>query len=713
MEQMVPELEDMVARAYFTGAEARAIAARRQAFEYKLKRKAPLLADFLAYIAYEADLDELRAARRARAAEAGHAGAAGPPGLADRAGQRRIHFIYARAVRKWRGDLSLWRAWLGHCAATGAARRGSRVAAAALALHPREPALWAAAAEWEFGGGAARTRARGGGGNPAAARALLQRGLRANPDCDELWGDYLRLELAYAATLRARRAVLVGDGGGKKNDDGGEKQAPPAAKRARKAAGARSPAAASDDDDTAAESSGDEDIGAVEGEVATTGAAPTTTAAPGTPPRAGGDASETEASRRVLDGGVAALVARSAVNARPASLRLRLALLDALHAPDVLAASLPGAAEAASGLYASLTADFPTQPAAWEAAARRHVGPYAPAGATSATAAPPAKKQARGRAAAALPSSSALPPADAAAAAVFDAGVAACPSSSDLWDTYAGFLAERAGKAGRNDGAPLTDALLSVYQRAAAAGCASEAALLAWPRAALAAGRVGEALEAAAAATTAALASAPVWKQRLVLEAQAKPDGAALAALAAEAAASVPLAEAGPVWEQAFLCATRLADGHTTIPALADAFVAALVGAARPKGPVSGGLGAAAAAALAAVTTVGGPPARRTLAARIRKAGPPPGGDFFDAFLEAEVKEAGGGGGDGLPSPSITAWFEDALAVYGPASPALWLRYAAWGRAGAGKGGGDLYWRATKALGEEHVGAFVDGFGRL
>ena len=73
MEQMVPELEDMVARAYFSPAEARAIAARRQAFEYKLKRKAPLLADFLAYVTYEADLDELRAARRARAAAAGHA----------------------------------------------------------------------------------------------------------------------------------------------------------------------------------------------------------------------------------------------------------------------------------------------------------------------------------------------------------------------------------------------------------------------------------------------------------------------------------------------------------------------------------------------------------------------------------------------------------------------------------------------------------------
>ena len=709
----MPELEDMVARGYFTPPEARAIAARRQAFEYRLKRKAPLLADYLSYIAYEADLDELRAARRARAAEAGIAAAAGPPGLADRAGARRIHFIYARAVRKWRGDLGLWRAWLGHCAATGAARRGSRVAAAALALHPKEPALWAAAAEWEFGGGAARARARGGAGNPAAACALLQRGLRANPECDGLWGDYLRLELAYAATLAARRAVLVG---GKKK--GG--QAEPAPKKARRAPAA---AAAEGEDASSGASSGEEDIGAVEGEVVDAGdgaAAPS--AAPGTPPKgsaqggADDDASESAASRRVLAGGVAPLVTRSALAARPASLALRLALLDALHSPDVLAAGpLPGAVEAAGLIYGSLTADFPGEPAAWEAAARRCVGPYAVSLPASKA---PTGRRGRG-AAAASTASAALPPADAAAAAVFEEGVAACPA---LWDAYAAFLVKRGAKAKSGGANPppaaFMDALLGVYSRAAAAGAGSEASLLAWPRAALAAGRVGDALAAAAAATAARPASAPLWKQRLVLEAQAAApagggSGAVLTRLAAEAGGALPFTESGPVWEQAFVCARRFGgDGEasTTVSSLADAFVAALTATARGAGPVSGGLGAAAAAALAAVAAVGGgPPARRALAARIRAAGPPPGAAFFESFLKAEVAEAGGPGA--LPAPAVRAWFEDAVASYGASCPSLWLAYAAWGGRPAGVSKGDIYWRATKALeGDAAVAAFVEGF---
>lgn len=241
MEDMVPELQDYVSRGYLSKEEARAVAGARRDHEYRLKRKAPLLADFLRYIEYETAVDELvRARRRAMPREER------PPrkGLADRAGERRIHFIYARACRKFRGDLSLWSSWLAFCAERGCAKKGGRVAAAALALHPREPALWAAAAAWEYGGGggggsaffasdseARKKRKKGGGAsggsgsNPAAARALMQRGLRACGErCDALWAEYLRLELAYAATLRERRRVLglLSEGGDGKEERKGE-----------------------------------------------------------------------------------------------------------------------------------------------------------------------------------------------------------------------------------------------------------------------------------------------------------------------------------------------------------------------------------------------------------------------------------------------------------------------------------------------------------
>ena len=47
MEEMIPELEDFQTRGYFSKAEIRAVAKRRQDFEYLLKRRAALKQDYL------------------------------------------------------------------------------------------------------------------------------------------------------------------------------------------------------------------------------------------------------------------------------------------------------------------------------------------------------------------------------------------------------------------------------------------------------------------------------------------------------------------------------------------------------------------------------------------------------------------------------------------------------------------------------------------
>ena len=47
MEEMVPELEDLEKRGFFSAAELKQIAAKRTNFEYLLKRRAPLKADYL------------------------------------------------------------------------------------------------------------------------------------------------------------------------------------------------------------------------------------------------------------------------------------------------------------------------------------------------------------------------------------------------------------------------------------------------------------------------------------------------------------------------------------------------------------------------------------------------------------------------------------------------------------------------------------------
>jgi U3 small nucleolar RNA-associated protein 6 len=84
------------------------------------------------------------------------------------------------------------------CRLHGGSRAMSRALARALALHPTEASLWSYAASWEW-----RQRK-----DAPAARALMQRALRACPASAGLWADYFGLEVAYAATLRERRSVL-------------------------------------------------------------------------------------------------------------------------------------------------------------------------------------------------------------------------------------------------------------------------------------------------------------------------------------------------------------------------------------------------------------------------------------------------------------------------------------------------------------------------
>lgn len=63
--------------------------------------------------------------------------------------------------------------------------------------------VWIYAAAWEFDRNL----------NVAAARALMQNGLRVCPNSEDLWVEYLRMELTYLNKLKARR-VALGEGEG-------------------------------------------------------------------------------------------------------------------------------------------------------------------------------------------------------------------------------------------------------------------------------------------------------------------------------------------------------------------------------------------------------------------------------------------------------------------------------------------------------------------
>lgn len=63
--------------------------------------------------------------------------------------------------------------------------------------------MWIYAAAWEFDRNL----------NVAAARALMQNGLRVCPNSEDLWVEYLRMELTYLNKLKVRR-VALGEGEG-------------------------------------------------------------------------------------------------------------------------------------------------------------------------------------------------------------------------------------------------------------------------------------------------------------------------------------------------------------------------------------------------------------------------------------------------------------------------------------------------------------------
>ena len=271
MEGMVPELEDLVARGIFSREELKEVVARRADYEYNLKRRAPVKADYWAYAAYEEGLEAERKRRcrqlyredraKARAgvgleAEASRearqqrlARQSGGRGPSDHAGPRRIAFIYSRAVRRFKRDLDVHLRYVAFCKRNGGTRSAGKAFLGALQMHAGNAALWAEAAFWEYEGNL----------DPASARALFQRGLRVveREDARGLWVHYFRMEVMYVEKVLERRRVL-----GLAAQAGAEAEAEEAGNRRRKRraegdAGGASDSERSDEEDNEGEDEGD------------------------------------------------------------------------------------------------------------------------------------------------------------------------------------------------------------------------------------------------------------------------------------------------------------------------------------------------------------------------------------------------------------------------------------------------------------------------
>ncbi|WCJ20194.1 hypothetical protein M5689_002444 [Euphorbia peplus] len=204
LERMVEELDDLERRGIFTRAEIAEIVKQRRKHEYRLKRPSPLKQDFLTYIEYETHLDSLRRLRKKSVVrdlkKSGNKKM--KLSVSDFAGVSRIINVYRLAVTRFKGDVELWFRYLEFCREQRNGRM-KKVLAQLIRFHPKVPGVWIYAAAWEFDYNL----------NVAAARALMQSGLRVCSNSEDLWVEYLRMELTYLNKLKARKVALGEDKG--------------------------------------------------------------------------------------------------------------------------------------------------------------------------------------------------------------------------------------------------------------------------------------------------------------------------------------------------------------------------------------------------------------------------------------------------------------------------------------------------------------------
>lgn len=204
LEQSVGELEDLEKRGIFTRQELAIVMRRRTDFEHRINGRTAKPRDFLRYAEYEMNVEQLRKKRLRRMHGTdkknggGDDGAPKKGGVSDWAGPRRIMFIFDRGTRKFTGDIPLWLQYLEYAKKQKAVNVVNKIFSRMLQLHPTKPSVWVLAAKHEAEVNAAMK----------SARSIMQRGLRFNADSEQLWLEYIKLELIYVSKILARRKLL-------------------------------------------------------------------------------------------------------------------------------------------------------------------------------------------------------------------------------------------------------------------------------------------------------------------------------------------------------------------------------------------------------------------------------------------------------------------------------------------------------------------------
>ncbi|PNS17246.1 hypothetical protein CAC42_6929 [Sphaceloma murrayae] len=189
LEQSVPELQAFKEKGIFSASEITSIASKRSSFEHRINMPgASTPIDFARYASYELNLDTLRKKRCKRLGVKG----------TSFAGQKRVFSVLERGLRKFPGDMGLWMQYLEYCKDENANSKLAKGITKVLRLNPRRWELWVWAARYYF-----EVQ-----GDMALARSYMQRGLRFCEREQEMWVQFLRLEMIYVAKVNARRKIL-------------------------------------------------------------------------------------------------------------------------------------------------------------------------------------------------------------------------------------------------------------------------------------------------------------------------------------------------------------------------------------------------------------------------------------------------------------------------------------------------------------------------
>lgn len=222
LESTLPEVRDLHEKGLFTKHELDEITRRRTRFESSLIRRAPRKEDFFKYAEYEINLERLRRVRYRRMKY--HLNPP-PPSASSYSIPRRALYILKRATVKFPADLSVWLAYVEYASREGMRKVVSQGLTSALQHHPLSSTLYLLSSYHHLHPDAPfpsesipstskvdlPSQAEDTGFSlegVAPARTTLLLGLRLVPQSQDLWVEYIKLELGWVEALRRRWKLL-------------------------------------------------------------------------------------------------------------------------------------------------------------------------------------------------------------------------------------------------------------------------------------------------------------------------------------------------------------------------------------------------------------------------------------------------------------------------------------------------------------------------